>query len=281
MNKMTQEEKKYSFTEKLIFPKAQVNLQKLHAYLKNKTILITGASYGIGESTAHLLAAENVHLILVARTEEKLLPLKTELESKKAKVTIFITDLYNNQATEELATSLADFPIDIFISNAGKSIRRSIYDSLDRMHDVQRTIAINYTSPVQILLKILPQLEKRKGQIINISAINVKLRPAPLWAAYQASKTAFDQWLQSAVPELKLKGITTTTLYLPLVRTRMIEPTTAYKNLPAMQAQHVASIIGRCIYQRKKQWLPWWIFFARMGSFLFGKWANRKMARTK
>jgi NAD(P)-dependent dehydrogenase (short-subunit alcohol dehydrogenase family) len=75
--------------------------------------------------------------------------------------------------------------------------------------------------------------------VINVSAVNVLLVPAPKWAAYQASKTAFDQWFRSVGPELNARGVSTTSIYLPLVRTRMMEPTKEYKNMPAMQPEQV------------------------------------------
>lgn len=102
--------------------------------------------------------------------------------------------------------------LDVIVSNAGKSIRRSIHDSLDRYHDFTRTMAINYFAPVRLLLSIIPLLEKNKGQIINVSTINALLLPIPYWAAYQASKGAFDTWFRSVAPELNAIGIATTTI---------------------------------------------------------------------
>ena len=84
---------KYSFLENLLFPPAFLNKKKLRFKLKGKTILITGASFGIGEELAYLLADMNIHLILVARTEEKLLTIKREIEKKAAKVSIFVQTL--------------------------------------------------------------------------------------------------------------------------------------------------------------------------------------------
>jgi short-subunit dehydrogenase len=121
---------------------------------------------------------------------------------------------------------------------------------------------------VQLLLALIPGLVARRGQVINISAINVLLAPMPRWAAYQASKSAFDQWLRSVAPELNARGVATTTLYLPLVRTRMIEPTAAYKKMPAMQPEEVAALICRAILSRKQNYMPWWLPPAQLASLL-------------
>jgi short-subunit dehydrogenase len=93
--------------------------------------------------------------------------------------------------------------------------------------------------------------------------------PAPKWAAYQASKTAFDQWMRSVSPELRRKGVNSSNVYLPLVRTRMIAPTKAYDKMPAMKPEHVARIIAGLIAKGKGTYKPWWAFFGILASVLF------------
>jgi NAD(P)-dependent dehydrogenase (short-subunit alcohol dehydrogenase family) len=159
--------------------------------------------------------------------------------------------------------------IDIVVSNAGKSIRRSIFDSLDRFHDFGRTMNLNYFGPVQLMLSLIPDLVARQGHVINISAVNVLLAPLPMWSAYQASKTAFDQWFRTVAPELNARGVRTTSIYLPLVRTRMIEPTEAYKNMPAMQPEDVAHLICQALYSRRRTYAPWWLIVGQLASVLF------------
>ena len=159
--------------------------------------------------------------------------------------------------------------LDLLVSNAGISIMRSINNSLDRYHDFTRTMAINYFAPVQLLLSTIPLLEKNQGHIINISTINVLLIPIPYWAAYQASKSAFDTWFRSAAPELNAMGISTTSIYLPLVKTRMILPTTAYQKVPAMSPDHVAKIICKSMYTKRRNYKPWWLIFGQLASIIF------------
>jgi short-subunit dehydrogenase len=105
--------------------------------------------------------------------------------------------------------------------------------------------------------------------VINISAVNVLLAPAPKWAAYQASKTAFDQWFRCVAPELNARGVATTTLYLPLVRTRMIAPTPHYRDAPAMAPEQVAALVCRALLSRRRTYAPWWLLSAQLTSVLF------------
>lgn len=273
--------------EYLLFPPVSLNKQKLGRQLEGKTVLITGASSGIGEQLVFLLAETKVHLILVARRENKLLALKSVIERKEsAQISVYPADLRNEKDREGLLAFLHQLPdgLDIVISNAGHSIRRPIHQSLDRYHDFTRTMTINYLAPVQLLLSTIPLLEKKQGHIINVSTINALLLPLPHWAAYQASKAAFDTWFRSAAPELNMMGMFITSIYLPLVRTPMILPTAAYQKLPAMSPQHAAEIIGNSIYTKRTIYKPWWLIFGQLGSVLFRRgweYSIQRMLRRK
>jgi len=146
---------------------------------------------------------------------------------------------------------------------------RSINDSLDRYHDFTRTMAINYFAPVQLLLSVIPLLKENQGHIINISTVNALLIPIPYGAAYQASKAAFDTWFRSVSPELNALGIVTTSIYPPLVKTPMIQPTPAYQKLPAMYPSHVAKIICKSMYTQRQKYKPWWLIFGQLASITF------------
>lgn len=265
--------KPYRWYQYALFPFRQPNREALSRLLSHKTILITGASYGIGEALATMLVGTNVHLILVARTQDKLLALQQQIEPYVASCQIFIADLSCQNQTQSLIDYVKQRPngIDIFINNAGKSICRSIADSADRLHDFQRTMALNYFAPVQLSIGLLPILKRHQGQIINISALNVLLAPAPYWAAYQASKSAFDQWIHCAEPELKLANISLTSIYFPLVDTRMIQPTYGNKSVPTISAQHAALVICRAIETRKPCFKPLWAIWGQLGSVLFNR----------
>ncbi|WP_203248734.1 SDR family NAD(P)-dependent oxidoreductase [Sporosarcina beigongshangi] len=271
----------YGFLERILFQPTYFNFNKLQQELSGKTILITGASSGIGEQVAYVLKDIHVHLILVARREQNLQVIKSEIEKSKAFVTIHKADLRIEQDLNGLVQLIQELPegLDVVISNAGLSINRSIYQSLDRYHDFQRTMAINYFAPVNMLLSLIPLLEKNKGHIVNVSTINSLLIPIPNWAAYQASKTAFDVWFRSIAIELQQKGVSTTSVYLPLVKTDMIRPTVAYNNMPAMCPNHVAKIICKSIYTKRKKYSPWWLLFGQVSSILFRGFLERTMLK--
>ena len=253
----------------LLFYVHKPNIRRLTQRLKHKTIIITGASYGIGESLCYLLADIDCNLILVARTVDKLRELKQRLTMSKAKVDIYAADLRDQEQIDGFIKYIQNLPVDIFINNAGKSICRPVMQSLDRQHDFERTIKLNYLTPVQLCLALIPKLQQSKGHIINVSAVNVLFAPAVNWSAYQASKTAFDQWLRSAMPELQNRQIKVSTAYLPLVKTRMIEPTKAYQNLPALQPKQAAIIISYLLQTQKRQYKPWWAMIVQLAGVLF------------
>lgn len=258
-----------TFLSNVLFPVFKPDFSRLAQRLHHKTIIITGASYGIGEALSYILADIDCRLILLARTTEKLQTIQHQLSTKKAQIEIFPIDLRNNEQIDHFLNHIEHNQIDILINNAGHSIRRPIMQSLHRLHDFERTMQLNYFAPVKLCLALIPKLQQTLGQIINVSAINVLLAPTVNWAAYQASKTAFDQWLRCASAELENQNIKISTAYLPLVRTRMIEPTKLYDHVLALQPQQAATIICRLLLTRKHHYKPWWTIPAQLASVLF------------
>lgn len=254
----------------LFFPFLGYSQARLRQRLAGKTVLITGASYGIGESLALRLADAGATLLLVARTAEKLGEVQQQIAARGGRAETFPCDLTQPGEVAALLAILQQRAggVDIVVSNAGKSIRRSLFDSLDRLHDFTRTMNLNYVGPVQLLLGLIPTLTARQGHIINISSISVLLAPLPKWAAYLASKGAFDQWFRAVAPELNARGVSTTTIYLPLVRTRMIAPTAAYRSMPAMEADEVARLVCRAIVARGRTYGPWWLMAGQLASVI-------------
>lgn len=269
----------------LFFLSVRFNRSRLITRLQNRTVLITGASFGIGEQLAKVLAVPGCQLILVARTEEKLREVQSSIETRGGQAEIWPCDLTDPHEVQALLNHInANGGVDIVVSNAGRSIHRSVFESLDRQHDLQRTMDLNYFAPSRLLLGLIPSLVERQGHVINISAVNVLLTPAPNWAAYQASKTAFDQWMRSIAPELRAKGVDTTSIYVPLVRTRMIKPTKAYDKAPAMSPEDVASLICRAIVSRRRSYGPWWLMPAQLVSVVLRiplEMAMTRMSRDK
>lgn len=240
--------------------------------LNHKTILITGASFGIGEAIARTFLNHTVHLILVARSQDKLDILAKELRQSGCTVDIIIADLYQTDAAQFIYTEIKQRNIpmlDLIIHNAGKSIQRSIWQSIDRPQDIDRTTAINFLNPAHLTRLFLNELRQQHGQVIVVSTINAKLFAPPLWSSYQASKTAMQQWLLAIQPELRAKNVASSLVYLPLVRTRMIAPTQAYTHMPTLTPEQAAHAVLKCAITRQRQWQPWWLGFGQYLCLVF------------
>lgn len=223
--------------------------------IHGKTVLITGASSGIGLTTAHRLADAGAHVLLVSRTKETLDEVKAEIEAKGGKASVFPCDLNDMEAIDAVSKEiLASVDhIDILINNAGRSIRRAVHESLDRFHDFERTMQLNYFGAVRLVLNLLPHMMDRKGgQIINISSIGV-LANATRFSAYVASKAALDAFSRCLSAEAHAHKIAITSIYMPLVRTPMIAPTKMYKYVPTLSPEQAADLIAYAIVKRPKK----------------------------
>ncbi|WP_197520517.1 SDR family NAD(P)-dependent oxidoreductase [Mycobacterium sp. E2479] len=244
---------------------------RLRAAVLGKTVLVTGASYGIGEATARSVAAAGATVLVVARSEERLHDLTASINAGGGKAVAYPTDLTDESAVSTLTKQITEEhgPLDILVSNAGKSLRRSLHDQYDRPHDFQRTIDINYLGPVRLLLGLLPAMRNNgSGHIVNVSSVGVRVVPGPQWGAYQASKGAFDRWLRSVAPELHTDGVDVTTVYFALVRTRMIAPTPLLGRLPGLSPDEAADAIAKAIIERPRTIEPPWVLPAELASVL-------------
>ena len=244
---------------------------RLRRTVSGKTVLVTGASYGIGEATARSLAAAGATVLVVARSEERLCDLAASINAGGCRAVAYPTDLTDEFAVSTLTKQITEDhgPLDIVVSNAGKSLRRSLHDQYDRPHDFQRTIDINYLGPVRLLLGLLPAMRSNgSGHIVNVSSVAVRVAPGPQWGAYQASKGAFDRWLRSVAPELHTDGVDVTTVYFALVRTRMIAPTPLLGSLPGLSPDEAADAIAKAVIERPRTIEPPWVLPAELASVL-------------
>jgi NAD(P)-dependent dehydrogenase (short-subunit alcohol dehydrogenase family) len=227
----------------------------LEGAVNGKTVVITGASSGIGRAAALKIAAAGGIPILVARTREKLEEVKAEIEANGGTAYVEPCDLSDFDAIDALvAKLLADHPrIDILVNNAGRSIRRSVKLSYDRFHDYQRTIHLNYLSPVKLMLGLLPHMRECKGgHIVNVSSIGVQTNP-PRFSAYVASKAALDAFTRVVSSETIGDNVTFTTIHMPLVRTPMIAPTKLYDSFPTISPDEAADFVCEAIRAKPKQ----------------------------
>ena len=211
--------------------------------LRGKRILITGASSGIGEAGAERLAAEGAEVILVARRAELLEELAARIAENGGTAAAVPCDLSDLEAVDSLAETVEQRfgGVDILVNNAGRSIRRPLAESLDRWHDVERTIALNYYSPLRLIRGLAPgMIERGDGHIINVATWGVLGEASPLFGVYNASKAALSAVSRVIETEWSRSGVHSTPLYYPLVATPMIEPTKAYRGVPALTPAEAA-----------------------------------------
>jgi thioester reductase-like protein len=223
--------------------------------INGRTVVITGASSGIGRATALKVAAAGGIPLLVARGIEKLEALRDEIEALGGTAHVYSADLSDTASIDDVvARMLADHPsIDMLVNNAGRSIRRSIRLSEDRFHDFERTIQLNYFGAIKMIMALLPHWrERRSGHVVNVSSIGVQTNP-PRFSAYVASKAALDSWTRVVASEVVGDGITFTTIHMPLVRTPMIAPTKLYDHFPTISPDEAADLICEAMRARPKE----------------------------
>jgi NAD(P)-dependent dehydrogenase (short-subunit alcohol dehydrogenase family) len=233
--------------------------RSLSRALSNKVVLITGASSGIGQSTALKAAAAGATVLLVARSPEPLARTKAEIESVGGTAFVHRCDLSDMNDIDRMAKEvLAEHDrVDILINNAGRSIRRSVALSYDRFHDYERTMQLNYFGAVRLILQLLPVMRGGKdgykgGHIINISSIGVQTN-TPRFSAYVASKAALDAFSRCIASEVIGDDVHITTVHMPLVRTPMIAPTTMYNAFPTITPGEAADMICDAVINRPKK----------------------------
>jgi NAD(P)-dependent dehydrogenase (short-subunit alcohol dehydrogenase family) len=257
--------------DKLVNPPRVSDLDRLRDSVEGTTVLVTGASFGIGEATARKLAAAGATVLLAARSGDKLDDLAQAIVAGGGSAISYPADLSDESAVATLTERLLGEhgPPDILVSNAGKSIRRSLHHQYERPQDFDRTIGINYLGPIRLLLGLAPAMRERgTGHIVNVSSVGVRVPPGPRWGAYQASKGAFDMWLRSVAPELHADGVDVTTIYMALIHTRMSEPTPSLRNVPGLTPDEAADIVAKAIIERPRTIAPWWLWPAEVTTVL-------------
>ena len=236
----------------------------LEGNVGGKVVLITGASSGIGKVSALRLAGAGGHVLLVARSAEKLEETAAEIAELGGMATIYQADVSDLEDCDRLvAEVLANHGfIDILINNAGRSIRRSLELSYDRFHDFERTMQINYFGAIRLTMGLLPSMSKeKKGQVINMSSISA-LTPSPRFSAYVASKSALDAWTRAAAVEYSDRNVRFTTINMPLVRTPMISATSIYDSMPVLTPDEAADMVVEAVIKKPKR------IASQMGIFL-------------
>jgi NAD(P)-dependent dehydrogenase (short-subunit alcohol dehydrogenase family) len=228
---------------------------QLSRRVRNKVVVVTGATSGIGGDCALKLAAAGAIVILVARTPEKLQATVAKIRAGGGKAHAYACDISDLADCDRLCQRVLDEHkhADILINNAGRSIRRSVKHSFDRFHDFERTMQLNFFGALRLIFGFAPvMLERRSGHIINISSMGVLASP-PRFSAYVASKAALDAFTWCAAPEFADSNVRFTTVNMPLVRTPMIAPTRLYDAFPALSPDEAAELVMTAVIDRPKR----------------------------
>lgn len=211
----------------------------------NQTVLITGASTGIGHEMAKQLAAKKFNLVLVARSLDKLQVIQQQLQEKEGIVVkIFAKDLSNSENAISLYndSKRESIKIDMLINNAGVGLYGDfIKTSLDAELDM---IELNISSLVA-LTKLFAQdmVIRKSGKIMNVASLLAFL-PFPYYSVYSATKAFVLAFSETLAAELEGTGVTVTTLCPGPVdtpfNTDSMHTTNAYKANKPMPASVVA-----------------------------------------
>lgn len=178
-----------------------------------QTALITGASGGIGEEIARILAQRGYDLVLVARSQDKLQALADELAAQhRVQARALAADLADPQAPARLAARLADqgLSIDLLVNNAGFA-SYGPFAELDLDHEL-RLLQVNIVALSHLTRLLLPgMVARRRGHILNVAS-TAAFMPGPLMANYYASKAFVLSLSEALNNELAGSGVSVTAL---------------------------------------------------------------------
>jgi NAD(P)-dependent dehydrogenase (short-subunit alcohol dehydrogenase family) len=247
-------ERIWDYWERVLDPDLHKD-RSFEAAINGRTVVITGASSGIGRAAAMKIAKAGGIPILVARSMDKLEEAKAEIEAAGGTAYAYSADLSALDSIDELVKQILDdhVAVDALVNNAGRSIRRSIALSQDRFHDFERTMQLNYFGAIRLTMGLLPHMRERgAGHIVNVSSIGAQTNP-PRFSAYVASKAALDAWTRVVSSEVVGDGITFTTIHMPLVRTPMIAPTKMYDSFPTITPDEAGDLVCEALRAKPKQ----------------------------
>jgi hypothetical protein len=186
-------------------------------------VLITGASAGIGAELAREFAGHGHHLVLVARSKDKLTALAAELNAAHdTDALVIVEDLSRPGCTAAIAAELEEraIEIDILVNNAGVLDVGPFADTPTETYD--NMVALNVAAPTSLTSLLLPpMIERRFGRILNVASL-AGFQPIPSMAVYAASKAYVLSLTESLSEELRGTGVTITALCPGLTDTNLL-----------------------------------------------------------
>ncbi len=173
---------------------------------KNKVVIITGASSGIGEATAREFAANGSKVVLAARSEEKLSAIVSDIKASNGEACFLKTDVTNEDDCRKLVEkAVSEYgTVDILVNNAGLSMR-ALFDDVD-LKVLKRLMDVNFWGTVYCTKYALPYIVANKGSVIGVSSV-AGFHGLPGRTGYSASKFAMHGFLETIRIENLRKGL--------------------------------------------------------------------------
>ena len=191
-------------------------------------------------------------MFALARNGAALDELVAEIRESGGQAYAFTCDVTDSSSVEHTVKDiLGRFGhVDYLVNSAGRSIRRSVVNSTDRLHDYERVMAVNYFGAVRMVLALLPHWrERRFGHVVNVSSAGAQARN-PKYSAYIPSKAALDAFSDVIATETLSDHITFTNVHMPLVRTPMIAPSRKLNPQRPISAEHAAAMVVRALVEK-------------------------------
>lgn len=215
---------------------------------KEKYAFVTGASSGIGYELAKLLAQDGKNIVVVARSQDRLEKLKTEIENKHGtKVIVLVKDLSNPSAPQEIFSELEkkNISVDVLVNNAGFPVYGKFAET--DLNEELDMIQVNITALTQFTKLFMKKMvDNKSGSILNVASTG-GFSPFPLFSIYAASKAYVLSFTEAIANELQGTGVSVTCLCPGVTDTRFYERGNAgkaklSKTMKKMDAAKVASI---------------------------------------
>jgi short-subunit dehydrogenase len=200
--------------------------------LRGSTVIVTGASTGIGRETARLFTCAGSNVVLASRNEERLAQAARQLEGYAGRALAVPADVTDRQAVEAMVTrAVEEFGgVDILVNNAGIGLWAALADG--SIENMRRVFEVNLFGAIHCIQAVVPHMRRqRRGQIINVSSIAGKIA-GPYEGAYAASKYALAAVSDALRLELAGHGIAVVTVYPGLTETRFHDNVLKEMQLP-------------------------------------------------
>jgi len=246
--------------------------------LKDKVVLITGASSGFGEDAARLFAREGCKVVLAARRLERLQELAASIQDQGGEAIAVPMDVTNHDEINIMVKTAVDLygHIDILFNNAGFG-RLSWLENLDPDRDIETQIQVNLTGLIQTTRAVLPyMLEHGSGHIINMSSVAGWIAPST-YTIYSATKYGVRGFTDALRREVQPFGIDVSGIYPGPARTEFGQHTGNHpmkksnlrKYFRSMTSEYVAQrVVDLAKRPRRTLIIPWYYRIA-----IFGDWA--------